>query len=40
MPVTGPHSVPSLGETPTEAVRHLRARVEVPAQRHVQEVVS
>ncbi len=28
MPVSGSHSVPSLGELPTDAVRHLRARVE------------
>ena len=31
MPVTGNHSVPSLGELPTDAVRHLRARVDAPA---------
>jgi hypothetical protein len=32
MPVSGNHSVPSLGELPTDAVRHLRARVDAPPQ--------
>jgi DNA-binding transcriptional MerR regulator len=40
MPVTGSHSVPSLGEQPTDAVRHLRARVEAAPQRHVAQAVS
>ncbi|MEA2439233.1 MAG: MerR family transcriptional regulator, light-induced transcriptional regulator [Thermoleophilaceae bacterium] len=40
MPVSGSHSVPSLGEAPTVAVRHLRARVEAPAQSHVTRAVS
>lgn len=40
MPVTGSHSVPSLGEMPTDAVRHLRARVDAPPQRRVQQAVS
>src|SRR3954468_3825828 len=33
MPVSGNHSVPSLGELPTDAVRHLRARVDAPPAR-------
>ena len=32
MPVTGNHSVPSLGDLPSEAVRHMRARVDVRPQ--------
>jgi hypothetical protein len=40
MPVSGSHSVPSLGEIPTGAVRHLRARVEGQPQRHVTRAVS
>ena len=40
MPVSGSHSVPSLGELPTDAVRHLRARVEAPAHRHETRAVS
>jgi DNA-binding transcriptional MerR regulator len=41
MPVSGSHSVPSLGELPTDAVRHLRARLEVVPQRHAtQQAVS
>jgi MerR family transcriptional regulator, light-induced transcriptional regulator len=42
MPVSGSHRVPSLGETPAAAVRHLRARVEGPPQqqRHVTRAVS
>jgi hypothetical protein len=40
MPVSGSHSVPSLGELPTAAVRHLRARVDTPPQRHVSQAVS
>ncbi|MDX6642751.1 MAG: hypothetical protein QOD76_713, partial [Solirubrobacteraceae bacterium] len=32
MPVTGNHSVPSLGDLPTDAVRHMRARMDVPPQ--------
>jgi DNA-binding transcriptional MerR regulator len=40
MPVSGSHSVPSLGENPTGAVRHLRARIEGQPQRHVTRAVS
>lgn len=40
MPVTGSHSVPSLGDLPTDAVRHLRARVDAPPQRQVHQAVS
>jgi DNA-binding transcriptional MerR regulator len=40
MPVTGSHSVPSLGELPTDAVRHLRARVEAVPQRPAAQAVS
>jgi DNA-binding transcriptional MerR regulator len=40
MPVSGSHSVPSLGELPTDAVRHLRARVDAPPQRDVTRAVS
>jgi DNA-binding transcriptional MerR regulator len=40
MPVTGSHRVPSLGDLPSDAVRHLRARVDAPPQRHVQQAVS
>jgi MerR family transcriptional regulator, light-induced transcriptional regulator len=40
MPVSGSHSVPSLGEIPSGAVRHLRARVEGQPQRHVTRAVS
>lgn len=41
MPVSGSHSVPSLGEQPTDAVRHLRARVDAVPQRHTaQQAVS
>jgi DNA-binding transcriptional MerR regulator len=40
MPVSGSHSVPSLGEIPTGAVRHLRARVEGQPQPHVTRAVS
>ena len=40
MPVSGSHSVPSIGESPTGAVRHLRARVEGQPQRHVSQAVS
>jgi DNA-binding transcriptional MerR regulator len=32
MPVSGSHSVPSLGDLPSDAVRHLRARVDVRPQ--------
>jgi MerR family transcriptional regulator, light-induced transcriptional regulator len=34
MPVTGGHNVPSLGSTPAEAVRRVRAIVDDPAQRN------
>jgi DNA-binding transcriptional MerR regulator len=40
MPVSGSHSVPSLGEMPTDAVRHLRARVDAPPRRHMNQAVS
>ncbi len=40
MPVTGSHGVPSLGELPTDAVRHLRARVEAVPQRPAARAVS
>jgi hypothetical protein len=40
MPVSGSHSVPSLGELPTDAVRHLRLRVDAPAHRHETRAVS
>jgi hypothetical protein len=40
MPVTGSHSVPSLGDLATDAVRHLRARVEGSPHRHVTRAVS
>jgi MerR family transcriptional regulator, light-induced transcriptional regulator len=40
MPVSGSHSVPSLGELPSAAVRHLRARVEGPPQQHVSQAAS
>jgi DNA-binding transcriptional MerR regulator len=40
MPVTGSHSVPSLGDLPTDAVRHLRARVEAVPQRPAARAVS
>jgi DNA-binding transcriptional MerR regulator len=40
MPVSGSHSVPSLGDSPTAAVRHLRARVEGQPVRHVTRAVS
>jgi DNA-binding transcriptional MerR regulator len=40
MPVSGSHSVPSLGELPTDAVRHLRARLEAVPQRHAARAVS
>ena len=38
MPVTGSHSVPSLGDLPTDAVRHLKTRVDAPVERHVRQV--
>jgi MerR family transcriptional regulator, light-induced transcriptional regulator len=40
MPVSGSHRVPSLGEVPSGAVRHLRARVEGRPQRHVSQAAS
>jgi DNA-binding transcriptional MerR regulator len=40
MPVAGSHSVPSLGELPSGAVRHLRARLDGPPQRHVSRAAS
>jgi hypothetical protein len=40
MPVSGSHSVPSLGDVPTDAVRHLRARLEAVPQRHASQAVS
>jgi MerR family transcriptional regulator, light-induced transcriptional regulator len=40
MPVSGSHRVPSLGDTPTGAVRHLRALVEGVPQRHVTQAAS
>jgi MerR family transcriptional regulator, light-induced transcriptional regulator len=40
MPVSGSHSVPSLGELPSGAVRHLRARIDGPPQRHVSQAAS
>jgi DNA-binding transcriptional MerR regulator len=40
MPVSGSHSVPSLGDLPTDAVRHMRARVDGRPQPHVQQAVS
>jgi hypothetical protein len=40
MPVTGSHSVPSLGDLPTDAVRHLRARVEGAPHPRVERAVS
>lgn len=41
MPVSGGHNVPSLGSTPTEAVRRVRALVDAPAQeRHLRSAFS
>jgi DNA-binding transcriptional MerR regulator len=41
MPVTGGHNVPSLGDSPSEAVRHVRAVVDAPAQhRHLRSAFS
>jgi DNA-binding transcriptional MerR regulator len=40
MPVTGRHSVPSLGDLPTDAVRHLKVRVDAHPHRHVTQAVS
>jgi DNA-binding transcriptional MerR regulator len=40
MPVSGSHRVPSLGDLPSAAVRHLRARVEGQPQRHVSRAAS
>jgi hypothetical protein len=40
MPVAGSHSVPSLGELPTDAVRHLRARVDARPHGHATRAVS
>ena len=41
MPVTGEHKVPSLGTTPTDAVRRLRSTVDAPAQqRHLRTAFS
>jgi hypothetical protein len=40
MPVTGSHSVPSLGDLPTDAVRHLKARIDGHPQRDVERAVS
>jgi DNA-binding transcriptional MerR regulator len=40
MPVSGSHSVPSLGELPSGAVRHLRARVDGSPQRQVSQAAS
>ena len=41
MPVTGGHKVPSLGNTPTEAVRRIRSSVDAPAQqRHLRTAFS
>ena len=41
MPVSGSHSVPSLGELPSGAVRHLRARIDgAPQQRPVAQAAS
>ena len=41
MPVTGGHNVPSLGNSPTEAVRRLRGVVDAPAQqRHLRSAFS
>ncbi|MEA2427347.1 MAG: MerR family transcriptional regulator, light-induced transcriptional regulator [Thermoleophilaceae bacterium] len=40
MPVTGAHKVPSLGDSPTDAVRHIRALIDGPSQRHLRSAVS
>jgi DNA-binding transcriptional MerR regulator len=41
MPVTGTHKVPSLGDTPTEAVRRVRAILDAPVQqRHLRSAFS
>ena len=40
MPVSGSHRVPSLGEAPAAAVRHLRAVVEGVPQRHATRAAS
>ena len=40
VPVTGGHKVPSLGNSPTEAVRRVRSSVDAPAQRHLRTAFS
>jgi DNA-binding transcriptional MerR regulator len=40
MPVTGSHSVPSLGDFPTDAVRHLKARIDGHPHRDIERAVS
>jgi DNA-binding transcriptional MerR regulator len=40
MPVTGGHKVPSLGDSPTEAVRRVRSLIDGPSQRHLHSAVS
>ncbi len=40
VPVTGGHKVPSLGNSPTEAVRRLRSVADAPAQRHLRTAFS
>jgi DNA-binding transcriptional MerR regulator len=41
MPVTGDHNVPSLGNSPTEAVRRVRTLADTPAQqRHLRSAFS
>ena len=40
VPVTGGHKVPSLGNSPTDAVRHVRSIVDAPAQRHLRTAFS
>jgi MerR family transcriptional regulator, light-induced transcriptional regulator len=40
MPVSGSHSVPSLGDLPSGAVRHLRTRVEGQPQRQASQAAS
>lgn len=40
MPVSGGHNVPSLGDSPADAVRYVRALVEGPTQRHLRSAFS
>jgi DNA-binding transcriptional MerR regulator len=40
MPVTGGHKVPSLGNSPAEAVRRVRSMVDAPARGHLRSAFS